>query len=59
MLFDEKIGGTIHFALGASYPETGGKNESSIHWDMLCSMSESEVTVDDDLFYKNGKIVIE
>ena len=58
MLFDEKIGGTIHFAVGASYPETKGKNESGIHWDMLCDMSESEVTVDGDLFYKDGKTVI-
>ncbi len=58
MLFDEKIGGTIHFAVGASYPETGGKNESAIHWDMLCDMAESEVTVDGDLFYQDGKPVI-
>jgi aminopeptidase len=58
MLFDEKIGGTIHLAVGASYPETGGKNNSAIHWDMLCDMAESEVTVDNDLFYKDGKTVI-
>jgi len=58
MLFDEKIGGTMHFALGASYPETGGKNESAMHWDMLCDMAESEVTVDNELFYKDGKPVI-
>jgi aminopeptidase len=59
MLFDEKIGGTIHFATGAGYPETGSKNESAIHWDMLCDMALSEVTVDNDLFYKDGKTVIE
>ncbi len=58
MLFDEKIGGTIHFAVGASYPETGGKNESSLHWDMLCDMADSEVTIDGELFYKDGKPVI-
>jgi aminopeptidase len=58
MLFDEKIGGTIHFAAGASYPETGGKNESAIHWDMLCDMAESEITVDGELFYKDGKPTI-
>jgi aminopeptidase len=58
MLFDEKIGGTIHFAVGAGYPETGSKNESAIHWDMLCDMAESEVTVDGEVFYKNGKPVI-
>lgn len=58
MLFDEKIGGTIHLAVGASYPETGGKNESGIHWDMLCDMSESEITVDGELFYKDGRPTI-
>jgi len=58
MLFDEKIGGTIHFAVGASYPETGGKNESSLHWDMLCDMADSEVKIDDELFYQNGKPII-
>lgn len=58
MLFDEKIGGTIHFAVGASYPETYGKNISAIHWDMLCDMAESEITVDNELFYKDGKPVI-
>lgn len=58
MLFDEKMGGTIHFAVGASYPETGGKNDSAIHWDMLCDMAQSEVTLDGELFYKDGKSVI-
>lgn len=58
MLFDEKMGGTIHLALGASYPETGGRNESGLHWDMLCDMAESEVTVDGELFYRNGRPVI-
>ena len=37
-LFDEKIGGTVHLALGRSYPETGGTNESAIHWDMICDL---------------------
>lgn len=59
MLFDEKIGGTIHFAVGAGFPECGGKNESGLHWDMLCDMAESEITIDGDVFYKNGKIAIE
>lgn len=58
MLFDEKIGGTIHLALGASYPETGGKNESGLHWDMLCDMRDAEIRVDGDLFYKDGKPAI-
>jgi len=55
MLFDEKIGGTIHFAVGASYPETGGMNDSGLHWDMLCDMTEGEITIDGELFYKDGK----
>jgi aminopeptidase len=58
MLFDEKIGGTIHFAVGAGYPESGSKNESGLHWDMLCDMAESEISVDGDLFYKDGKPAI-
>jgi len=37
-LFDEKIGGTVHFALGAGYPETGNKNESGLHWDMVVDL---------------------
>ncbi|MEM6283209.1 MAG: aminopeptidase [Chloroflexota bacterium] len=59
ILFDEKIGGTIHTAIGASYPDTGGKNESAVHWDMICDMREdSEIHVDGDLFYKNGEFVV-
>jgi len=38
ILFDEKIGGTVHLALGRSYPETGGRNESALHWDMICDL---------------------
>lgn len=58
MLFDEKLGGTVHFALGASYPETGGKNESGVHWDLLCDMADSEITVDGEVFYRNGRPVV-
>ncbi|MBP1707189.1 MAG: aminopeptidase [Chloroflexi bacterium] len=59
ILFDEKINGSFHLALGASYPETGGKNESAIHWDMICDMrSGGQVTVDGQLIYKDGKFVI-
>jgi len=39
-LVDEKMGGTVHLALGRSYPETGGTNESAIHWDMICDLRE-------------------
>ena len=38
ILFDEKIGGTVHLAVGRSYPETGGTNESAVHWDMICDL---------------------
>ena len=59
MLFDEKIGGTIHLALGMGFPEAGGNNESGLHWDMLCDMAEAEVKIDGELFYKNGKPVVD
>ncbi len=59
ILFDEKIGGSFHMALGAGYPETGSKNESAIHWDMVCDLRDGgEIRVDDTLFYKNGKFVV-
>jgi aminopeptidase len=58
ILFDEKIGGTFHMALGAGYPETGSRNKSSIHWDMICDLrTDSEILVDGELFYKNGQFV--
>jgi aminopeptidase len=56
ILFDEKIGGSFHMALGAGYPETGSKNKSMIHWDMICSMKQdAEITLDGDVIYKNGQ----
>jgi len=59
ILFDEKIGGSFHMALGNGYPETGSKNSSAIHWDLICDMrQDSEVIVDGELFYKNGEFVI-
>lgn len=58
ILFDEKIGGTFHMALGAGYPETGSHNKSAIHWDMICDLRmDSEIHVDGGLFYKNGEFV--
>jgi aminopeptidase len=39
-LFDEKLGGTVHLALGRSYPETGGRNESALHWDLICDLRD-------------------
>ncbi len=60
ILFDEKIGGSFHMALGAGYPETGSENESAIHWDMICDMRDGgEIWVDDELLYKDGEFVIE
>jgi len=59
MLFDEKMGGTIHLALGNSFQESGGLNKSAIHWDILKDMKEDgEMYVDGKIFYKNGKILI-
>ena len=59
ILFDEKIGGTIHMALGAGYPETGSKNKSAIHWDMICDMRDGgQIFVDDELFYESGEFKI-
>ncbi len=56
ILFDEKLGGSFHMALGAGYPETGSKNKSIIHWDMICGMKEeSEIAVDGEVVYKDGK----
>ncbi|MCB9452027.1 MAG: aminopeptidase [Anaerolineaceae bacterium] len=59
ILFDEKIGGTIHTAIGTGYPETGSKNRSAVHWDMICDMrQDSTIHVDGELFYQNGAFVI-
>ena len=59
ILFDEKIGGSFHMAVGAGYPETGSQNRSAIHWDMICDMRDGgEIWVDGDLLYQNGKFVI-
>ncbi|NOH13559.1 MAG: aminopeptidase [Chloroflexi bacterium] len=59
ILFDEKIGGSFHMALGAGYPETGSKNKSVIHWDMICDMREdAEIVVDGEVVYKDGAFTI-
>ncbi|MEP7284905.1 MAG: aminopeptidase [Chloroflexota bacterium] len=57
-LFDEKIGGTMHMALGESYPETGGVNESGLHWDIVCDLREGQVFADGTLCYEAGKFII-
>ncbi len=59
ILFDEKIGGAIHMAMGASYPETGGKNVSGLHWDLIKNMKNGgKIFADDKLIYENGKMLI-
>ncbi|HZT97021.1 MAG TPA: aminopeptidase [Chloroflexota bacterium] len=58
VLFDEKIGGTFHMALGASYPETGGTNESSIHWDIVCDLRRGgEIRGDGEILSQDGRFV--
>jgi aminopeptidase len=60
ILFDEKINGSFHLALGSGYPETGSRNESAIHWDMICDLREGgEIWVDDELLYEDGRFVVE
>jgi aminopeptidase len=59
ILFDEKIGGTCHMALGASILEAGGKNHSALHWDMICDLKRGgEIKADGKVIYKNGKFTI-
>jgi aminopeptidase len=59
ILYDEKFGGSFHMALGAGYPDTGSKNQSAIHWDMICDLRNGgEIRVDGELLYQNGKFVI-
>jgi aminopeptidase len=59
ILFDEKIGGTLHMALGAAYPETGGKNVSGLHWDMILDLRGrgAEVSGDGELIYRDGRFL--
>lgn len=55
ILFDEKIGGTVHLALGRSYPETGGVNESAVHWDLICDLRDGgRLTVDGEVLMQDG-----
>ena len=60
-LFDEKIGGTFHMAIGSGYPETGNTNESGLHWDMVCDLRPptggGTITVDGKVISNNGKFV--
>ena len=56
-LFDEKIGGTCHAALGAAYPESGGKNESGLHWDMVCDLRQPgcQILADGETILREGR----
>ena len=59
ILLDEKIGGTVHLAVGASYPESGGTNESAVHWDMVCDLrTGGRISVDGDVLIEEGKFQI-
>ena len=58
-LFDEKIGGTCHLAIGASFPEAGGLNKSGIHWDMVCDLNQGgEIVADGKVIYRDGAFTI-
>ncbi len=60
ILFDEKMAGTIHFALGQGFPQAGGQNKSAIHWDMVHDMRDgTEIWLDRELIYQNGNFLIE
>ena len=59
VLLDEKIGGTVHMAVGASYPESGGENESAVHTDLVCDLRRGgKIEVDGELLQENGKFVV-
>lgn len=59
ILFDEKIGGTVHMAIGQSYLQSGGKNHSPIHWDMITDMRQGgEIIADGSLIYRNGEFLL-
>jgi aminopeptidase len=59
ILLDEKIGGTVHIALGRAYPRVGGTNQSAIHWDLIKDMrQQGEIYTDGELIFKNGKVLL-
>jgi aminopeptidase len=59
VLLDEKIGGTVHLAVGASYPESGGTNESAVHTDLVCDLRQGgRIEVDGELFQENGQFKV-
>jgi aminopeptidase len=57
-LFDEKIGGTFHAAVGAGYPESGNTNESGLHWDMVCDLRKGgTIEADGEVFHRDGRFL--
>jgi aminopeptidase len=59
ILLDEKIGGTVHMAIGMSYPESGGENDSAVHWDMVCDLRQGgAITVDGEELQRDGRFVV-
>ena len=59
ILYDEKIGGTVHLALGQSYPETGGLNTSTLHWDLIVdTRTQGRITADGRLVMENGRWLV-
>ena len=59
ILFDEKIGGTVHLAVGRSYPESGGTNESAVHWDMICDLRRGgRLSADGEVIQADGEFTI-
>ena len=59
ILFDEKIGGTVHLALGRSYPETGGRNDSALHWDLICDLRPGgRLRADGETIMQDGRFTL-
>jgi len=59
VLLDEKIGGTVHMAVGASYPECGGQNESAVHTDLVCDLrGGGRIEVDGEPFQEDGRFLV-
>jgi aminopeptidase len=59
ILFDEKIGGTVHLALGQSYPETGGVNASALHWDLIVdTRTRGRITADGRVVMEDGRWLV-
>lgn len=57
-LFDEKIGGTFHAAVGAGYPESGSSNQSGLHWDMVCDLrTGGTIEADGEVFHRDGRFL--